>query len=91
MQGYLKKWNSNSHGARPVHLIIKMIKWIRTTKVPSLYPERDVRQRQGPPAAADDLVLALHLGEGMQEQPRLDHLPHPRPAFSVCVCVCVWE
>ena len=22
--------NSNSHGARPVHLIITMIKWIRT-------------------------------------------------------------
>ena len=24
------KGNSNSHGARPVHLIITMIKWIRT-------------------------------------------------------------
>ena len=23
------KWNSNSHGARPVHLIITMIKWTR--------------------------------------------------------------
>ena len=27
------KWNSNSHGARPVHLIIKMIKWIRTSRL----------------------------------------------------------
>ena len=28
-----KKGNSNSHGARPVHLIITMIKWIRTSKL----------------------------------------------------------
>jgi len=27
------KGNSNSHGARPVHLIITMIKWIRTSRV----------------------------------------------------------
>ena len=27
------KGNSNSHGARPVHLIITMIKWIRTSKL----------------------------------------------------------
>ena len=27
------KWNSNSHGARPVHQIITMIKWIRTSKL----------------------------------------------------------
>ena len=26
------KGNSNCHGARPVHLIITMIKWIRTSK-----------------------------------------------------------
>ena len=26
--------NSNSHGARPVHLIIMMIKWIRTSSLP---------------------------------------------------------
>jgi hypothetical protein len=28
------KGNSNSHGARPVHLIITMIKWIRTSRLP---------------------------------------------------------
>ena len=28
-----KKGNSNSHGARPVYLIITMIKWIRTNKL----------------------------------------------------------
>jgi len=27
------KGNSNSHGARPVHLIIAMIKWIRTSRL----------------------------------------------------------
>ena len=27
------KGNSNSHGARPVHLIITMLKWIRTSKL----------------------------------------------------------
>ena len=27
-----EKGNSNSHGARPVHLIITMIKWIRTSR-----------------------------------------------------------
>ena len=28
------KENSNSHGARPVHLIIPTIKWIRTSRLP---------------------------------------------------------
>ena len=27
------KWNSKSHGARPVHLTITMIKWIRTSRL----------------------------------------------------------
>ena len=27
------KRNSNSHGARPIHLIITMIKWIRTSRL----------------------------------------------------------
>ena len=27
------KGNSNSHGARPVHLMITMIKWIRTSRL----------------------------------------------------------
>ena len=29
------KMNSNSDGARPVHLVITMIKWIRTSRVPA--------------------------------------------------------
>ena len=33
MQGYLEKGIQNSHGARPVHQIITMIKWIRTIKL----------------------------------------------------------
>jgi len=28
-----EKGNSNSHGARPVHFIISMIKWIRTSRL----------------------------------------------------------
>ena len=28
------KGNSNSHSARPVHLIITMMKWIRTSRLP---------------------------------------------------------
>ena len=27
------KWNSNSHGSRPVHLIIRIIKWTRTSRL----------------------------------------------------------
>jgi len=27
------KGNSNSHGARPVHQIISMIKWVRTSRL----------------------------------------------------------
>jgi len=27
------KWNSNSHGARLVHLILTMMKWIRTSRL----------------------------------------------------------
>ena len=30
--GLLGKGNSNPHGARPVHLIIAMIQWIRTSR-----------------------------------------------------------
>ena len=40
------KRNLNSHGARPVHLIIAMIKWIQTSRLPiknSLCPCRGVR------------------------------------------------
>ena len=29
------KGNSNSHGARPVHLIITMMKWVRTSSLPT--------------------------------------------------------
>ena len=32
------KGNSNSYGARPVHQIISMIKWIRTIRLSIKYP-----------------------------------------------------
>ena len=44
------KGNSNSHGARPVHLIITMIKWIRTSRLSiknSLSLAAGPRWRQG--------------------------------------------
>jgi len=31
--------NSNYHGARPVHLIITMIQWIRTSRLPIKHSE----------------------------------------------------
>jgi len=37
--------NSNSHGARPVHLIITMIKWIRTSR-------SSIKNKQGGQAGA---------------------------------------
>ena len=37
--------NSNSHGARPVHLIITMIKWLRTSRL-SIKNSLSVRGRQ---------------------------------------------
>jgi len=36
--------NSNSHGARPVHLIITMIKWIRTSRLSIRVPEGALRR-----------------------------------------------
>ena len=47
------KGNSNSHGARPVHLIITMIKWIRTSRlsIPCCRPAR-ARGRWACPASS---------------------------------------
>jgi len=38
------KGNSNSHGARPVHLIIMMIQWVRTSR---LSIKNSLRSRAG--------------------------------------------
>ena len=38
----------NSHGARPVHLIITMIKWIRTSRLPTRTGSRTRRSSMAP-------------------------------------------
>ena len=47
--------NSNSHSARPVHLIITMIKWIRTSR---LSIKNSFSVEAGPPNHLDDKVDA---------------------------------
>ena len=49
------KGHSNSHGARPVHLIITMIKWIRTSRLSIT----NFLWQSG--ALADDRALILEL------------------------------
>jgi len=44
------KGNSNSHGARPVHLIITMIKWFRTSRLSIKNSLTFVGTRSGTPA-----------------------------------------
>ena len=61
-----EKGNSNSHGARPVHLFITMIKLIRTSKVEA-HPELVTRPRR--------LVRILY-GESASSSPQ------PKRAFS---------
>jgi len=56
-----EKGNSKSHGARPVHLIITMIKWIRTRRLSiknSLSPQRVHRVRQGQAEGEDQRDFA---------------------------------
>ena len=56
------KGNSNSHGARPVHLIITMIKWIWTSRL-SIKNSLLLRQRLGGGACVAGLVKASLSGE----------------------------
>ena len=52
------KGNSNSHGARPVHLIITMITWIRTSRLSIRNSLEDEADRVG--------ELRLLLAPGLQ-------------------------
>ena len=57
------KWNSNSHGARPVHLIITTIKWIRTSRLSiknSLYRVYPMRRASSPPASPPATAFLSH-------------------------------
>ena len=46
-----EKGNSNSHGARPVHYIISMIKWIRTSR---LSVKNSLSRRRAPAEVAGE-------------------------------------
>ena len=50
------KGNSNSHGARPVHLIITIIKWIQTSRL-SITTSHSLTGGWRPPALAPRLLL----------------------------------
>jgi len=52
------KGNSNSHGARPVHLIISMIKWIRTSRF-------SIKNSLSTPAAQERNVRLLRIDTDM--------------------------
>jgi len=55
------KGNSNSHGARPVHQLISMIKWIQTSRLSILSLSMTPSVSHTPPTAGH---AALHLGWG---------------------------
>ena len=52
------KGNSNSHGARPVHLIITMLKWIRTSR---LSTQNSLWRAEGRPGVLMSQVLQCTL------------------------------
>jgi len=57
------KGNSNSHGARPVHLIITMIKWIRTEQETEKAGEGKVRINKA--AASRQNIREVALSQSM--------------------------
>jgi len=67
--GLPEKGNSNSHGARPVHLIITTIKWIRTSRLSIknsvLYSLCTVEGASAEEAHDEDLLL-LPVGCGVK-------------------------
>ena len=73
------KGNSNSHGARPIHLIIAMIKWIRTSRL-SIKNSLSIGRTLGATAVevTDTVWVGLGgRGGGFQGEPPL--LRHSKP------------
>jgi len=62
------KGNSNSHGARPDHLIITMIKWIRTSRL-SVKNERGITLK-GPCVALTEIGVLKRGGDRESERER---------------------
>jgi hypothetical protein len=78
------KGNSNSHGARPVHEIISMKTWIRTSRL-SIENSLSAGGLRDDPAATGgerDRRVCLTLAEPgwRHTPPLLDTLVHPRPS-----------
>jgi len=72
-----EKGDSNSHGARPVHLIITMIKWIRTrrlslTSPATISPGGASRSRSMTPSGISVASRSEHLPSQMCEDRVLD-------------------
>ena len=63
------KGNSNSHGARPVHQIISMIKWIRTSR---LSIQNSLLDRKVPNGLEIEHVLRLQ--DSMDESDEADKI-----------------
>jgi len=61
-----EKGNSNSHGARTVHLIITMIKWIRTKRTLSVRRRRSGSCRGSGSAKREQLKRCQGLLPGSQ-------------------------
>ena len=76
-----EKANANSHGARPVHHIISMIKWFRTSRLPiknslSLQLVSIVHARAGRGGSG---WLWRHYQKREERQPATSWLPRTRP------------
>jgi len=67
------KGNANSHGARPVHLIITMVKWIRTSRLSIKNSLSDGKELS---------LMALSLSAGDIEHPELDEGDAAHPLSS---------
>ena len=66
--------NSNSHGARPVHLIITMIQWIRNSRLSiknSLSADLDIERQVAVPSALDVVVALIKPAPGNDRDPLL--------------------
>jgi len=63
------KGNSNSHGARPVHLIITMIKWTRTSRLSIKNSLSAPTERLGLPLPSEEGTTQKHEGLSPESRP----------------------
>jgi len=76
------KENSNSHGARPVHLIITMLKWIRTRRLSIKNSLSGIYGSEFRVSASKEQVMRPHDGlHGFHCKTTLDNF-HVEPIFG---------